>query len=70
MMARIGWSQPLCEACYAAWQVGRGDVPREPCRGIGQDDEPCLICATPTTIYTRIDPRIAEHFKYAKPRDD
>jgi hypothetical protein len=66
---RIGWTQPLCETCYAAWEVGAGRVPREPVRIIRdnpEDRDPCLICGTPTLIYTRIDPALARHFKHAK----
>lgn len=62
-----GWTQPLCEPCFAAWTIGRGERPREPtrvsCTGSG---DPCLICATPTTIYARIDPALAVNFLHAK----
>jgi hypothetical protein len=68
MPERIGWTQPLCEACYAAWTLGRGEAPREPSRVLGEGD-PCLICGTPTGIYTRIDPKLAAHFPHAKERE-
>ncbi len=69
---RIGWTQPLCETCFAAWEVGNGRVPRESSRPIGDQEDvgdPCLICGTPTVIYTRIDPTIASHFTHAKEKD-
>jgi hypothetical protein len=66
---RIGWTQPLCDACYAAWSLGRGEVPREPHFLVRDEGEPCLICGTPTTIYTRIDPNLAAHFPHPKVKD-
>jgi hypothetical protein len=66
---RVGWTQPLCVTCYAAWEVGNGRVPREPARVARAPEDPCLICGTPTTIYTRIHPTIAEHFVHAKRAD-
>lgn len=50
---RIGWTQPLCETCFAAWEVGNGRVPREPTRLRGDaavDGDPCLICGTPVSV--------------------
>jgi hypothetical protein len=69
MPGRIGWTQPLCEPCFAAWCVGRGEVPREPVRIQNDGGDPCLICGTPTTIYVRIDPGIASEFRHAKEKD-
>jgi len=66
---RIGWTQPLCGPCFAAWTVGRGDVPREPTRVRNAELEPCLICGEPTNIYVRIDPALAGHFEHAKARE-
>ena len=62
---RIGWTQPLCLSCFAAWEVGRGRVPGQPHEVIGAS-EPCLICGSPTAIYVRIDPAIAGQFANAK----
>lgn len=64
----IGWTQPLCETCYAAWCVGRGEIPREPHRLTDGGTDPCLICGTETSIYTRIDPTIAAFFAHALER--
>jgi hypothetical protein len=67
---RIGWTQPLCDPCFAAWTLGRGEPPRQPTRVRGVDGDPCLVCGAQTTIYARIDPKLAEHFQHAKLRDD
>jgi hypothetical protein len=65
---RIGWTQPLCLTCFAAWEVGNGRVPREPHRVVG-DGDPCLICGADTGIYVRIDPAIAGVFANAKEKE-
>lgn len=62
---RIGWNQPLCASCFAAWKLGCGHAPIEPARATGVGD-PCLVCGTPTTIYARIDPALAGYFQNAK----
>jgi hypothetical protein len=70
-MGRIGWTQPLCESCYLAWLLGRDEAPRGPTRVIDPEGgDPCLVCGTATTIYTRIDPTLAALHRYPKPRDD
>lgn len=72
-LQRIGWTQPLCDPCFAAWTLGRGEAPRGPVTvRLDDDDEgdPCLVCGSPTTIYTRIDPKLAEHCQHPKPKDD
>jgi hypothetical protein len=72
-MSRVGWTQPLCEPCFAAWELGNGRKPREPVRLRGdaeEDGDPCVVCGTPTTIYTRIDPALVEGFRYAMVKDD
>jgi hypothetical protein len=67
---KIGWTQPLCESCYVAWLLGQGEPPRQATVTRNMPLEPCLVCGTPTAIYTRIDPRLAGHFEYAKPDSD
>lgn len=67
---RIGWTQPLCEPCYAAWCLGRGEAPREPVRVTGTEGDPCCVCGTPTTIYARIDPESTAGLGYAKTKED
>lgn len=70
---RIGWTQPLCETCFAAWEVGAGRVPRDPSRLVGDarlDGDPCLICGAATLIFVRIDPAIAGVFRHALPKSD
>jgi hypothetical protein len=64
---RIGWSQPLCEPCFAAWCLGKVEVPREPARLVGgTEGDPCCVCGTTTTIYARIDPAITSTLRFAK----
>lgn len=60
------WTQPLCEACYVAFMLGRGEAPREPVRMM-TGDVPCLICRTPTGIYVRIDPKTTAHLRETVP---
>lgn len=64
---RIGWTQPLCETCFCAWELGRGLVGGDPARVLS-DGDPCLVCGIMTTIYVRIDPALAGTFKHAKER--
>lgn len=61
---KIGWTQPLCLTCYLAWLLGCGEGPREPTRLTGGGEDPCLVCGTPTRIYTRIDPQLAALFAF------
>lgn len=69
-MTRIGWTQPLCENCYQAWLLGRGEAPRRPHRLIDPADlDPCLVCGTETGIYTRIDPELASLHRYPKAKE-
>jgi hypothetical protein len=70
-MTKIGWTQPLCDTCYVAWCLGRGEAPREPTRAIGgHEPDPCLICGEPTNIYTRISPKLAGFFAHPLPDSD
>jgi hypothetical protein len=62
----IGWTQPLCEPCYAAWCLGRGEAPREPVRVRDAEGDPCCVCGTATTIYTRIDPALTVGLRFAR----
>lgn len=65
-----GWTQPLCEPCFAAWTLGRGEPLREPVRlRDPEPDEPCCVCGTGTTIYVRIDPKLTAGLKHAKEKE-
>lgn len=64
---RVSWTQPVCSTCFAAIEVGRGNVPREPSRVTTNLEEPCLICGGYNDgIYTRVDPNIAGVFANAR----
>lgn len=70
---RVAWTQALCEPCFASFQLGQGNLPREPTRLKGAVEEvgdPCLVCGTQTAIFVRIDPALTSHFQHAKLRDD
>lgn len=64
MTEEIGWTQPLCMTCYLAWLLGCGKGPREPFASTGGGEDRCLVCGTPTRIYTRIDPKIAALYAF------
>lgn len=58
------WTQPLCDYCYVAFNLGMGREPREPVRVIAEDGQArCLVCRTPTGIYVRIDPQLTVHLR-------
>jgi hypothetical protein len=68
---RRSWTQPLCEACYAAWTLGRGEPLREPVRVRETvDPDPCCVCGTPTGIFVRIDPKLTAPLALARPDSD
>lgn len=52
-----------------AWQLGRDEELRAPVKLMGDPAEvgdPCCVCGTLTTIYTRIDPRLTAPLAHAK----
>jgi len=62
------WTQPICEACFAAWLLGQGEEPRHaPAVVHGTPPDPCLVCGTDTRIYIRVDPRLTVGLAHARP---
>ena len=64
------WTQPICQTCFHAWQLGREEPLRTPVSTISDPIDQCLICGSGTTIYVRIDPRLTADLLHAREKQE
>lgn len=56
------WNAAICDDCWPAYCIGRGEVPFQPTRLKDVEAETCACCGASTRsgIFTRVKPEITE----------